>query len=569
MMLLTVCCGGATFAQVGFDELPEDAAITHDALRPMVRRAWAALHDSDQPQQAGQADGPAAIVMLSASDGHRPARYVHASGQTLTAAVDAATKKLREDKPPRWLRLDVVTSTGRATQLRDTFLDNYRSDRQSLVLGEGDDRIVLPLARLQGGGLVHGAHLSAQLMEFVVPGFDKLWRRRPIRMQTFRTIGVFYDGERVVPLTDAFGDVSDPSPPQLLAYAHAAGDYLMRAVDDAGRFDYNYDPVSDTTDDDYNLIRHAGTVYAMLELYGVTEDAELLAAAERAIDYLLDHSRVETTGEGRTVRFIVEGDRVALGGVGLTLLALAEHMIVTGKQDHRVAAEQLAAWLMDIQDEDGRFTVHVLEWPSRRDTGFKSLYFPGEALLSLLRLYRVTEDAELLNAARLGCHYQIKSVSGQLDRELEHDHWLLYALNELTRHGPDKLARDHAARLCRAIMQAQHGDKVDPLWRGGWYVPPRSTPAATRAEGMAAAHDLLVRAGDHELAADVRDSIRRSIEYQLRTFVGPARAMFFKNPKRARGGFTGSLHQMNIRNDYVQHNLSALLAYRRILLQRD
>jgi hypothetical protein len=36
--------------------------------------------------------------------------------------------------------------------------------------------------------------------------------------------------------------------------------------------------------------------------------------------------------------------------------------------------------------------------------------------------------------------------------------------------------------------------------------------------------------------------------------------MYFDDPARALGGFTGSLTDREVRIDYVQHNLSSLLA---------
>ena len=66
-----------------------------------------------------------------------------------------------------------------------------------------------------------------------------------------------------------------------------AGAYFVQACGPDGRFTYEYDPVPDLDSGRYNVLRHAGTVYAMMELYAIHRDPRLLAAAERAAAYLL------------------------------------------------------------------------------------------------------------------------------------------------------------------------------------------------------------------------------------------------------------------------------------------
>jgi hypothetical protein len=509
------------------------------------------------------------VVILSISDGRHPAKVVHAGDRGLRAAAAAAAAKLPAGAKPRWLRLDVVTRVAPVTQMRDTFLDAYQIERDGLVIGEGDRQITLLSTQLLGGGFVDDKRLIVDALRLDAPGFEALWEARPVRLQRFNTVGMLCDGRRFIPLIDGYRDQPDPTADELLEIAQQAGRYLTQAVDERGRFDYIYDPVIDATENSYNFVRHGGTIYSMAELYAVWPDPALRSALERAIGFLLKIRRVETTPDGRTVSFFVEGGfHVSLGGAALGLLALSEHMLVTGDRTHLPVARQLAEWIISTQDEQGQFTIHTMSWPDRRVSDFRSLYYPGEALLALLRLYAVTEDDHLLKAATRGIRYQITSVAHQPDNDLEHDHWLLYACGDLTRHVRDPLVREYSARLTRVIAAAQHDGQYDPLWAGGWYVPPRSTPAATRAEGLSAAHQVMLTFEDQPTADLARQVMQRSIAYQLRTYVGPERAMFFKNPARAHGAFTASLDRLDVRIDYNQHNISSLLARRRILLEK-
>ena len=61
----------------------------------------------------------------------------------------------------------------------------------------------------------------------------------------------------------------------------------------------------------------------------------------------------------------------------------------------------------------------------------------------------------------------------------------------------------------------------------------------------------------------------RAVEFQLGTQIGPPRALFLPDSQRVLGGFARSLTNFEIRIDYVQHNISALLDYAAILKQTD
>ena len=62
----------------------------------------------------------------------------------------------------------------------------------------------------------------------------------------------------------------------LLSSLELAGNYLVRETREDGSFVYLYNASCDCEDEDYNILRHAGTIYAMLQLYQVTENKDLL-----------------------------------------------------------------------------------------------------------------------------------------------------------------------------------------------------------------------------------------------------------------------------------------------------
>ena len=69
------------------------------------------------------------------------------------------------------------------------------------------------------------------------------------------------------------------------------------------------------------------------------------------------------------------------------------------------------------------------------------------------------------------------------------------------------------------------------------------------------------RHGERQEAIRILDTLQLGVRFQLQTQFRPESVMYLDNPQRAMGGFHASLTDYEIRNDYVQHNISALLAF--------
>ena len=73
--------------------------------------------------------------------------------------------------------------------------------------------------------------------------------------------------------------------------------------------------------------------------------------------------------------------------------------------------------------------------------------------------------------------------------------------------------------------------------------------------------------GTPEQAERILQAAKNSISFQLATQFYPESAMYLTDPQRVLGGFHRDLTNFEIRNDYVQHNISAILALLRALTE--
>ncbi|MFP4433498.1 MAG: hypothetical protein ACLFTN_03445 [Phycisphaerae bacterium] len=523
------------------------------------------------------------VVLISLSDGVKTARVLIGTGRGVVPAIEHAAAQAREMLPdtvrPRWLRLDVVQEVHRIDKITDETL-THPLDRDGSLWGLGTTRehgmVLLPIEIMRDKLMTGGNALNPfTLQEFLR---QRPWRARgdgfsaerndhsKVRFQ-FRTDATFTDGQEVVELYRGHRLIGPLTPSGLLARAVQAGRYLTRMVKPSGQFVYHYYPATNGEKRSYNLPRHAGTIYAMMQLYEVTGDKELLAAAQRALKFLLAHVRpAKDTVRKRAV--VVEDNVVKLGGVGLAGIAIARYVSASHDRQPLETLHQLGRWIRSVQNPDtGELHTHYMTWPNGRRVDRKMAYYPGEAILALMRLHELDPKGDWLESARKAALWQVKSQQG---KDYWADHWLLYALNEIhAATGNDPLARHAHAMTTEAIVEQQRR-RPEPGrrdWVGSFYIPPRITPTATRMEGLAATWFLADRQGRDDLTEPYRETLLRGVRFVLQGQVMPEQAMFHARPQVSLGGFTASLTDPEIRIDFVQHSISALLMTREILLK--
>jgi hypothetical protein len=343
--------------------------------------------------------------------------------------------------------------------------------------------------------------------------------------------------------------------PRLLASAKAGGDYLERMQKADGSFHYYYDAARDRFENrTYNIVRHAGTAYALFELYATTKDARHLNAATRAIQFLKTRFR---PSEKKNAVFVLDFDgKAKLGANGLALLALTKQLDTDPKSTNRDDAKRLATMILSLQNSDGSFESYH---PVKGDEpdGSVSLYYPGEAILALVSWYKFDEDKKWLEAARRGADYLIAEQSK--NKPLPADAWFIQALEALNKRLFNKKYFDHALAIAETILATQYNEE-DSVYYAGAFSPgvARVTPTASRAEGLLAAYRMAEPMKDWR-ATKIVMALKACARFQLSQQLGEENKYRLPNPQRAVGGFHESLDDLHIRIDYVQHNISALL----------
>ena len=387
-------------------------------------------------------------------------------------------------------------------------------------------------------------------------------------------------GGSMTPLKRGNADVPEASAELLRERIKLSADYLTRDTSEAGEINYEYFASDDRTGSGYNILRHAGTVYSMMQAYRLDPDPELLAASLRAKDFFKRAMQEDKKHPGewfvRDVNRVRRGGvqklgrRAKLGGIGLGLCMMVEiEKAVPGTVDMDLV-RGMARHVQRMQNPDGSFESFY-NWDGRETSKRKSIYYSGEAILGLLRLHQLTGEEEWLDTAVRGADYLVhkrwKSLGIRIYVPM--DAWLLQALEEMDRVRPDKARMDYAFAVGESIARGKLMDpEVTPVdFLGANLSGPSSMPNAATAGAFGEALTAAARLEARRRPGETRflTFAMHNANFQLRNqFWGP-NSYYLPNPARALGGFRVKQDFAEVRNDHVQHNLSGLFGLLDIL----
>jgi hypothetical protein len=509
-------------------------------------------------------------------------------GKGVMGALEAAAKKMRrlaanEDISQLKIRLDVVDETTdiKNHELAKRWNAKHR-DRRGYIFDSNPPVAVLPDEMIQRNIMDNKGRFKAHRLKKIITdrgvgtkALNYFKKDGSIDYCLFTRFS-FMEGDQgqLVPLLNGRPVSYSVDSDTLLERAILAGEYLKRAVNTDGTFNYVYYPHFNKNADDYNLLRHAGTAYAMTELYEITGDDKLLEKIKLAHTHLLSlmdgpNDRDKALGKNFQALYHPKKKEAKAGGAALCLIAFAKYTTVTGDKQHLPLMQDLARFIQNQTEENGHLISKYFKKPPAKIKDFDSIYYPGECVLALTRLYQIDGNKAWIETADklVGFMVHIRDASLSIER-LPHDHWLCIALNELIPIlGGNEDYEKHAFKIGESIYRMMRKDGPDPEWVGSFYKPPRSTPSATRNEGVIA----LFRLADqlNQPTTKWYETARTIAGFDLRMQFTDMTGMFFKHPDKAKGAYPRSFVNPEIRIDYVQHNLSALLGLWKIQIEKQ
>lgn len=516
----------------------------------------------------------------------------------------------------RWLKADVVTEYAPtdaktlAYMIKEPGWNEFfrfgltfdRSFRTALLEEELNGAKILDYA----SGSISLADLNRYLKKAGRPALPKL----PEFFLLFQTAGFFYDADsatNAAAATDtdsaanaAASGCAIPLIPDGLSrgrrevrnfdaaaarsFVTAAASFLEKQVQPDGSFRYGYYPRFDRVIPGYNCMRHASTIWSLLCQYRITQKASVLSLAARSIDYLLSHALVYRDPDTAYLSEPLKNE-IKLGGGGVLILAITEYLDLCSREAHpeilcsgEPLAEAPSVEIVHSRDafpeqealrrryteiacalgngilsllnpETGKFS-HVLNMDFSLKERYRTVYYDGEAAYALCRLYRLTKEEKWL-------FYAGKAVDHFLtaDYTRYRDHWVAYAMNEITRyiHRDDydtfalRNARVNLDFLCK--RETTYHTFLELLM-----------VTFETYERILAENPGLPYLKEFDLPYFLR-TIRVRADRMLNGFFFPEYAMYMRCPDKILGSFMVRHDGFRVRIDDVQHNIGGFYLY--------
>lgn len=377
---------------------------------------------------------------------------------------------------------------------------------------------------------------------------------------------------------------STPSVSEVESAIERSGVFLLGCVRGDGSFVYrvNMDP-DVTVKEKYNVLRHAGAVYALCRYYDWGGEREALSAIRRSASFLRRRTMAPVAGRNGLLALWSNPEmtrsgkplRAKLGGAGLGLVAFACADDAIPDLLTRSELRSLGEFVLYMQKREGSFYSLYVPSAGGRQDAWESLYYPGEAALGLLMLQEKDREGPWAGPAAKALMYLAKQREGK--RAVPADHWALLATAELCEQGIAEAQRDllveHGRQICRTMLGEQVLGAARGKLSGGFSADGRTTPTSIRLEGLLAS--LAFLPDDDPLRAKVLSAVRSGVAFLLRAQVKEGRfAGAFPRAIARRDLGTQDAEDFNrrateVRIDYVQHALCTLIDYRGIVAQEE
>lgn len=516
------------------------------------------------------------ILFMSVGNPDIRARVHHVVASNLKKAMNhlrgKATQLVRKNHiNPRWIKFDFVTSVQKLpfVELEQQIAGTRRNYFRSGIAFDQGFRLAFLEQELHGNVMIRSVnkgplqlhdrninHYLKQSPTHTIPFMRKQYMNKQV--YTFQTEAAFLDREagHILELyngrlTNGIRRTEDTEA-EIKSLIRDTTYFLQSQVKEDGQFEYGYFSAFAKRIGTYNILRHSSTLYSMVEGYEIIRDDSVLETVEKGIDYAIREAMVYRDEGDKDIAFMVDfanHKEIKLGANATAILAMAKYMELTNTTKYIKEAQALARGILEMKTISGGF-MHVLSYPSFEIKDLhRIIYYEGEAVFSLLRLYALDKEDRWLEEVKESMDYFIEN-----DYWKHHDHWLSYSANEITDYLPEEKYFEFGLKNCN--------DRLSFIYH-------RDTTYPTFLELTMAAYKLVQkvkRLGKDDLLVHIdadllEDTVDRRAEYQRVGYFYPEVAMYMKHPGLVLHGFFVRHHAFRVRIDDIEHYLSSYCQY--------
>jgi hypothetical protein len=383
-----------------------------------------------------------------------------------------------------------------------------------------------------------------------------------------------------VPATDAAQqrparDLSKlpPLTQQIYLSGQRGGEWLFRAHQVTGEFVYGWLPAVNQPMEGNHFLRQAGAAVALARAARFLKDERYTARARQSVLWLLDQTGPAPTDPKARCTTLPSNEVNRLAAAGLLLLAI--HELPDPAPNLLDQGEQLALFIYRQQRPDG--SLSYVDGPDEKGDPDGVLYYPGEALYGLMRSQQLRPAPWKLALAQKAMAYYRGYWKGY--RHPAFVPWQSAAYAEAYRHSKDAGCAEYVFEMNDWLCALQYNqlNGQNPLWFGGFQNFADGKPLASAPQvGCAAYAESLVEAcrvarqmPDAQRYERYRSAAEQCLRFLTTLQYTEGNTQHFAPQYRQEmllGGFHGSHQDGNLRVDYTQHAICAMVQYLRFIV---
>ena len=221
--------------------------------------------------------------------------------------------------------------------------------------------------------------------------------------------------------------------------------YLESKICDDGSFEYITNLDGSKELDDYNLLRHSLSYVSLLSAYKNDDLPSKKETIEKGIDFLIPS--IIYKNEEEAFLMIYKDNEITLGSTSLAIVLMCDYQNKYDDDRYFEYAKKLSNGILSMQRLEGRFN-HVFNSNFTFKEKERIIYYEGEAVLALCKIYDLTKDERYINAARKAIDYYI--LSGY---EAYGDHWQEYAVNEYSKYVEENYILEYGLKNANTVLE--------------------------------------------------------------------------------------------------------------------
>jgi len=337
--------------------------------------------------------------------------------------------------------------------------------------------------------------------------------------------------------------------------AVGGGDWIVYNQNPDGSYRYTYDYETNEYGLQNNMLRHAGTTFALSWLYNATGDYRYMRAARRGCEFLRNRM-VDLPGGRSAVSYF---GTIKLGGAALGVLAFSGVRLLDNDTSRDSDMKRLGRFIISMQNESGHFRSYY------RATYFYELdrevsVYAGESLYALARLYRIFGDETYLRAFEKAVDeyrpYMQKTHDTAFYAWATSGCCEMYEATKMHTGTGNRTFADFAFEMTdhMAYIQVKDEESEDCGSFGGVV----SINTGTYTEGIGDAYRIAVKLNDSKRVNSYGAALLRGCRSVMKLQMLPGDLEDAQCPDRALGGFRSRLWDPVLRIDYAQHAVSGM-----------